>query len=153
MKKLICAILTLCLLASAVSAVAEGAASTVLNLIHAASSALAGDAEAAPADSIDSFRGTWTLTGVAVGGQRLSLDALDDMGYKVRGQVSISGGTLRASGTLNGQAKKASAKLPKRLSDGVLHVTLAGESVTLSLTESGALKGTSGGLAAYFSRS
>ena len=100
---------------------------------------------AVPADSLDQFYGTWTISKVAFGGMEIPMEMLDMLGMEASAEItltenSISGAASFSSGDDDeATSKEGEVAAEMSLVDGALNVTVQGEALVFQLTDAGEL--------------
>ena len=104
---------------------------------------------AVPAESIDQFYGTWTLSKVAVAGLEFPMEMLSLLGIEASGEMTISENTIKGFASFNdgssdeATSKEAEINMDMTLVDGALNVTTPDETddevLIFQLTDAGEL--------------
>lgn len=103
-----------------------------------------------PADSLDRFFGSWTLSRVHMGGGDFTPEFLAMLGIDAAASMTISDGHFAATASYNGKTKSYKTHVGTALVDGALNATLGKETVVLQLTDAGELAMDAGFAAVFF---
>lgn len=100
---------------------------------------------AVPADSIDQFYGTWTISKVAFGGMEIPMEMLDMLGIEASAEITLAEGTIKGAASFSsgdddeGTSKQGELPAEMSLVDGALNVTVQGETLVFQFTDAGEL--------------